>query len=126
MSTGGRILHHEIRYLPDKKNTFLVVCYQAQGTLGREIFDGAKSVTIFRKRVPVNCKVQAIGGYSSHADQPTLIKWLRPMKHSLKKVFIVHGDPEQSEILRKSLKSLNFRVRIPAKNETVFLAGKDG
>ncbi len=96
MSQGGRILHHEKRYLSGPKNTLLFIGYQAEGSLGRRILDGAKSVKILGEEVPVRCRVKAISGYSAHADQPKLLGWLRPMRLSLKKVFVVQGEEDQS------------------------------
>ncbi len=95
MSNGGRILHHELRYLPDPNSTILFIGYQAKGTLGRQIQDGAKNVRIFGEEVPVRCRAKSISGYSAHADQPLLLKWLSPMKNSLKKIFLIHGDEDQ-------------------------------
>jgi len=94
MSTGGRILHHERRYLPDPNSFLLFIGYQAAGTLGRRIFDGARSVRIFGERVPVRCGVRAIGGYSAHADQVKLREWVEHIKNGgkLKKVFVVQGE----------------------------------
>lgn len=96
MSQGGRILHHERLYLPDSKSTILFIGYQAQGSLGRRILDGAKSVKILGEVVPVRCRVKAIGGYSAHADQSRLLNWLKPMRLGLKKVFVVQGEEDQS------------------------------
>lgn len=97
MSTGGRILHHEKRYLSDPKSMLLIIGYQAHGTLGRQILDGAESVTIFGEEIPVRCKVRAIGGYSAHADQDGLYKWIKHTRdHSedLKKVFCIQGEED--------------------------------
>lgn len=101
MSNGGRILHHERRYLSDPNSTILFIGYQAVGTLGRQIQDGAKTVRIFGEDTPVNCKIASISGYSAHADQPLLLKWLSPMKNTLKKIFLVHGDKDQMESLQE-------------------------
>lgn len=95
MSHGGRILHHERRYLSDPKSAILFIGYQAAGSLGRKILDGAKSVKIFGEEIPVRCRIKTISGYSAHADQPMLLNWLKPMSGSLKKVFIVQGEEEQ-------------------------------
>lgn len=96
MSTGGRILHHEKRYLPDEKSMLLIVGYQAAGTLGRRILDGAKEVRIFGESIPVRCHVRAIGGYSAHADQNGLYRWVDRTHQGgkLKKVFVVQGEEE--------------------------------
>ena len=104
MSNGGRILHHEARYLSDPKSTILFIGYQAKGTMGRNILDGAKSVKIFGEEVQVKCKVVKVGGYSAHADQRGLLEWLYPMRKSLKKVFLVHGEKDSMEALRLKMR----------------------
>ena len=104
MSNGGRILHHELRYLPDPNTTILFIGYQAQGTMGRAILDGAKVVRIMGEEIPVRCKMATISGYSAHADQPLLLQWISPMRRSLKKVFLVHGDMDQMEPFAQKLR----------------------
>lgn len=122
MSNGGRILHHEMRYLPDQKSTILFVGYQAKGSLGREIMDGAQTVRIFGEMVPVRCKKVDIPGYSAHADQPRLLLWLMPMRRTLKKVFVVQGEEESSAALaRKIVDDLAVAAEVPKLGETVVL-----
>ncbi len=99
MSNAGRILHHEARYLSDPNSTILFIGYQAVGTLGRLILDGAKVVKIHGEEILVRCKVVKIGGYSAHADQKRLLEWLRPMRKTIKKLFLVHGEPDSMKIL---------------------------
>jgi metallo-beta-lactamase family protein len=101
MSVGGRILHHEKRHLRDPKSTILFIGYQAHGSLGRRILDGATEVKIHGESVPIKCHVKAIGGYSAHADQPTLVKWVEKTAEGgkLKKVFVVQGESESAEAL---------------------------
>lgn len=114
MSEGGRILHHERRYLPDPKSTLLIVGYQVTGSRGRAILEGAKQVEIFGDRVPVRCQVKAIGGYSAHADQPQLLEWLEPARHLLKKLFLVQGEPDQMLPLKHKIQdTLTVSVEIP-------------
>lgn len=105
MSSGGRILHHEMRYLSDPNSTILFVGYQAQGTLGRKIFDGAKEVRIFGEKIPVRCTMKAIGGYSSHADQPQLLEWIGRAADGghLKKVFVIHGEAVSAASLAENI-----------------------
>ncbi|MFA6322780.1 MAG: MBL fold metallo-hydrolase, partial [Candidatus Buchananbacteria bacterium] len=92
MCNGGRIPHHLKRYLSHKQNHLLIISYQAEGCLGRQLLDGAKKVLIEGEEVIVRAKVSAIGAYSSHADQPKLINWLKGFsKTKPKKVFIMHG-----------------------------------
>lgn len=99
MSNGGRILHHERRYLSDPKSTILFIGFQASGSLGRQILEGAKIVRIFGEEIPVRCRVVSIGGYSAHADQAKLLEWLSSMRETVKKVFLVHGEEESSAAL---------------------------
>lgn len=96
MSNGGRILHHEARYLSDPKSTILFTGFQAQGTLGRSIQDGAEKVTVLGEELPVRCERRSLTGFSAHADQPRILNWIEPMRRGLKKAFAVHGEPESS------------------------------
>ena len=98
-SQGGRILHHERRYLSDPNSTLLFVGYQTEGSLGRRILDGVTEVTIMSEKIPVRARVQEIESFSAHADQPQLVGWIKSMRASLKKVFVVQGEEEQSEAL---------------------------
>lgn len=110
MSNGGRILHHERRHLSDEKSAILFIGYQAKGSLGRLILDGAKQVKMFGELIPVRCRVRAIGGYSAHADQPKLLEWLHPSRTTLKKVFVVQGEEEQALPLAQKIRD-RFAVR---------------
>lgn len=127
MMQGGRMVHHAQRYLPDKNSTILFVGYQASGSLGRQIYEESKSgrpfsVKIFDEDVPVNCEVAAIGGYSAHADQPRLIKWLSSMGKNLKKVYVCMGEPDQSEALAHKVKNdIKLAAEMPAPNQVVEL-----
>ena len=124
MSAGGRILHHERRYLSDPNSTLLFIGFQAEGTLGRKIFDGAKEVSIFDEKITVRCRVEAIGGYSAHADQPTLLSWVAKGAESghLKKVFTVQGETASATVLA-GLITAQFHVPaiVPDPNQTVEL-----
>jgi metallo-beta-lactamase family protein len=101
MSHGGRILHHEIRYLPDPKSTILFVGYQVDGSLGRQIQKGEKEVKILGQTVSVNCHVETLSSYSAHADQIGLLKWVASSKYDSKpeKVFVVQGEEEAAKTL---------------------------
>lgn len=96
MSVGGRILHHEIRNLPDPKSIILMIGYQVPGSLGRRIMDKPREVKIFDQTVAVRAKVKIIGGYSAHADQDGLIFCVLQTKKTLKKVFVVQGEEDSS------------------------------
>lgn len=104
MSNGGRILHHEKRYLPDPKSTLLLAGYQAAGSLGRMIQDGAKTVNIMGETVVVNAKIEQIGGYSAHKDSDELLEFVAHTADTLKKVFVVMGEPKSSMFLTQRIR----------------------
>jgi len=122
MSQGGRIIHHERRYLSDPKSSILFVGYQEKGSLGRRIFEGEKTVRIMKEDVPVRCRVKAIGGYSAHADQPQLLTWVEHMRDRVKKVFVVQGEPESEEALAAKIRdTLAVNAEVPAAGSTVVI-----
>ena len=122
MSQGGRIIHHEMRYLSDPRSTILFVGYQAEGSLGRQIVEGVKTVRIMREEVPVRCKIRTISGYSAHADQNQLLKWLEPMRSHVKKVFVVQGEHNSSYALaQRAIDELAIDAEVPEAGSTVVL-----
>ena len=122
MSNGGRILHHEQLYVSDPQSTILFLGYQAKGSLGRQILDRAEYVKILGERVPVRCRVEAIGGYSAHADQDELIHWLSGFRGSVKKVFVTQGEEEEAEALAaRARKELGLDVEVPEPQSSVEL-----
>lgn len=122
MSEGGRILHHERRYLSDPNSTLLIIGYQARGTLGRRLLEGASEVKIFGEQVPVRAKVKAIGGYSAHADQEGLLKWVGGIKKKPQKVFCVQGESNPALALVLKIKDkLGLAAEVPKEGEVVEL-----
>ena len=115
MMSGGRVMHHLLRYLPDPKSTLLIIGYQAHGTLGRAIYEGAPRVRIYGQEVEVRASIQAIGAFSAHGDMNKLTDWLRPENgKNPKKIFLVHGDPEAKEVFATHLRhELRTEVIIP-------------
>src|SRR3989344_3789493 len=99
MWTGGRILHHEKRYLPDPNSTLLMVGYQAAGSLGRMLQDGAEEVTIHGEKILVRAKVETLQGYSSHPDREQLMEFISKSKDTLEKVFVITGEPASALFL---------------------------
>ena len=99
MSNGGRILHHEKRYLPDPNSTLLLVGYQAAGSLGRMLQDGAEEVTIHGEKILVRAKVETLQGYSSHPDREQLMDFISKSKDTLEKVFVITGEPASAFFL---------------------------
>ncbi|MFA5166173.1 MAG: MBL fold metallo-hydrolase [Candidatus Paceibacterota bacterium] len=105
MCNGGRILYHLKKYLPDSNNFLLIVSFQAEGTLGRELMEGAQTVNINGEEVKVRAKVKAVGAYSSHADQPRLLHWLKQMQTPKpQQVFINHGEEKGQLMLQDGIK----------------------
>jgi len=122
MSQGGRILFHEQRYLRDPKSTLLFVGYQAKGSRGKALQQGAETVEIFGERVPVRCRVLTLEGYSAHADQDQLLGWTSSARHQLKRVFLVQGEHEQAELLAQKIRDLlAVKTHIPELEEKVEL-----
>ena len=99
MMTGGRILHHAIRMLPDENATVVFVGFQAAGTTGRRIQDGEREVKIMKQWVPVNCRVEKVEGFSAHADWKAVLQWLEGLPNRPKRVFTTHGEPEAAEAM---------------------------
>lgn len=119
MVEAGRILHHVKNNITDPKNTLLFVSYQAEGTLGRRLLDGAKEARIFGENFPVRARIEKAEGFSGHADHDQLLNWVRPISKGLKGVFVVHAEPDSAEAMRVSLDSLGIgRVWVPKRGET--------
>lgn len=104
MSEGGRITSHERKYLPNEKNALILIGYQVAGSLGRKLQEGAKSVRIFDSEVAVKAEVIGIDGYSSHKDGEGLVDFVADTADSLKKVFVVMGEPKSAQFLAQRLK----------------------
>ncbi len=102
MMTGGRIVGHAAHYLPDSKNRLLIVGYQGEGTLGRDLMEGKKQVVIDRELIEVHATVTATHAMSSHADQHQLIDWLKHIKGT-QKVILTHGEDTAREVLAKRI-----------------------
>jgi metallo-beta-lactamase family protein len=122
MCTGGRVKHHLANNIEKPEAVVLFIGYQAVGTLGRSILDGAKEVRILGEKHPVRASVKRIGGFSGHADQGELMKWIGGMKTRPKRVFVTHGEPEAAEALAGLLRTeLGAEVTVPAYEDSVVL-----
>ncbi len=120
MMNGGRILHHAIRYLPDPRSTLIIVGYQASGTLGRRLYEGAEKVEIFGETVEVNCTVRAIGALSAHGDQMKMLDWIASGPGLPQKVYCVHGEPNAvTELAHKIKQDTHIQAFVPEYGETV-------
>ncbi len=118
MMSGGRIIHHLKKYIPQSATRVLVVGYQAIGTLGREIVDGAKQINIHSENIPVHATITELKSLSSHADQAKLITWLKQIQ-GVQTVYLVHGENRQRETLAEKIKAtLGIQnVILPAKDQ---------
>jgi metallo-beta-lactamase family protein len=126
MCTAGRIRHHLKHNLWREGASIVLVGFQAMGTTGRRIVEGAKSVKIFGENVSVKAKVYTIGGFSAHADQKDLLEWLEHFSESKPRVFVVHGEPASSEALAARIReNLKLDVHIPYWKERLILKPKE-
>jgi metallo-beta-lactamase family protein len=105
MCEQGRILHHLRNNIEDPRNTVLITGFQAADTLGRKLVDHWKEVRIFGEPMTVRAEIASLDELSAHADQNELLQWIAPMVPALRKVFLVHGEPEQSQTLARLLHS---------------------
>jgi len=122
MATGGRVLHHLAHRLPDEKNTVILVGYQAEGTRGRSLLDGARSVKMLGRYVPVRAEVVNVPAFSVHADRAEIINWLRAAPSPPGTVYVVHGDPAAAQSLRAEIwKQLGWNAVVPRHLEQVSL-----
>ncbi len=122
MCTAGRIRHHLKHNLWKPETTLLFVGYQAEGSLGRFIEEGAQMVKMMGMEVAVRAHVERIDSFSSHADEDELVGWLGGLKEKPKKVFIIHGEEESSEALAGRLGGLGFQTHVPKIGESVELS----
>ena len=114
MATGGRVLHHLERCLPDHRNTILFVGFQAAGTRGQAIQSGAQTVKMYGREVPVRARIETIEGLSAHADYGEILAWLGRFAKPPGKTFMVHGEPKASEALRQRIaEQLHWDVSVP-------------
>ncbi len=113
MAMGGRIQHHLLQRLPDPRNLILFIGFQAVGTRGRQIKDGAPQVKIFGQIVPVRAQVAALEQFSDHADSAEMLEWLRTFTKQPQVTYLVHGEPDAAAALRQAIQQqLGWRVEI--------------
>ncbi len=118
MMTGGRILSHAFTYLRRSSTRLLIVGYQGEGTIGRQLVDGASEVVIFDQTIPVTATVRVVSSMSAHADEPRLLEWLKKIQ-GVHKVILTHGDNEPREMLKSKIEAMGMHdVVMPAMHET--------
>ena len=115
MATGGRILHHLDRRLPDSRNAVLLVGFQAEGTNGRALQDGAQYLRLFGQEVPVRAEIVTLDQLSAHAGRSELLRWLSGFTAAPHQTFMVHGEPNALEALRAGIVTrFQWPVTVPA------------
>ncbi|MGA2905208.1 MAG: MBL fold metallo-hydrolase [Candidatus Korobacteraceae bacterium] len=120
MVTGGRILHHLMLRLPDPKNLVLFIGFQAPGTRGFTIKNGAPEVKMFGQEVPIHAQVAALEQFSDHADTPELLEWLHTFRRAPKQTYLVHGEPAAASQLRDAMtQALGWNVQVASYREKV-------
>ena len=114
MMTGGRVLHHAIRLVPDPEATLVFVGYQAAGTTGRRILDGESEVKVLGQRIPVRCRMERIGGFSAHADWKEILQWLAGMPSAPRRTFLTHGEPTPANAMAGHIRErFGWAVEVP-------------
>jgi metallo-beta-lactamase family protein len=122
MCTGGRVKHHLVNNITRPESTIMFVGYQAAGTLGRSIVDGAERVRILGQKYPVKANVVRIHGFSAHADRDELFDWLSKLKKPPKKLFVVHGESESAQSFADYVREkTDWDVTVPAYQDEAIL-----
>lgn len=126
MCDAGRIKHHLKHNLWRKNSTILFVGYQAEGSLGRRIIDGAPKVKLFGEEISVNARIEVIDGFSGHADKKGLLEWIGSFAHKPKKVFIVHGEKETMPVFAQTITD-NYGIKciIPSRGDSFVVSSEN-
>jgi metallo-beta-lactamase family protein len=120
MATGGRVIHHLKVFAPDHRNTILFAGFQAPGTRGQAMVDGAESIRIHGGDVAVRADVRVIDGLSAHADHNEILHWLATFRKPPVETFLTHGEPLASDNLRRAIQDrFAWSCRVPEHMETV-------
>jgi metallo-beta-lactamase family protein len=120
MATGGRVLRHLEQALPDPKNTVLFVGFQAKGTRGRDLIEGARQVKMFGQIIPVRARIERLNDMSAHADAGEIMRWLGTFPSAPGMTYLVHGEPTAQAVLKARIeRELGWRVHVPSHGEQV-------
>ena len=122
MVTGGRVLTYLQQFIDEPTTTVLLVGYQAEGTRGKQLLEGAHEIHFYGKYYPVRATIKSIESLSAHADQKDLLNWMSAIQNIPEKVFLLHGEPTALDAFKVKIKSTyNWNVNIPKRNEVVTL-----
>ncbi len=123
MATGGRVLHHLARRLPDSRNAVLLAGFQAEGTRGRSLAEGAKTLRIHGEDVPVKAEIVSLHQFSGHAGRSELMRWIGGMPEAPRKTYLVHGEPEAARALQAGIsEQFKWQVEVASYQQRVKLA----
>ncbi len=123
MATGGRIVHHLKAFAPDRRNTILLTGFQAGGTRGAALLDGAETIKIHGEYIPVRAEVANISNISAHADYAETLDWLGHLQAPPRRVFVTHGEPTAADALRQRIEErFGWNVQVPEDREQVELS----
>lgn len=103
MISGGRVLHHLVQRLPDARNAVILAGFQAEGTRGRALEEGAKSIRLFGEDVPVKAEIVKMGQFSAHAGKSELLRWLGGLQSPPKQTYLTHGEPVAAQALQSAI-----------------------
>jgi metallo-beta-lactamase family protein len=122
MATGGRVLHHLVQRLPDPKNAVMLVGFQGEGTLGRELEDGIKTAHIYGQSVPVAAEIIDMKELSAHAGQDELLRWLSGFPAPPRQIYLTHGEPPAANALEQQIRAkFGWKVDVAQYLQTVDL-----
>lgn len=122
MMTGGRVMHHAMRVLPNEDATVIFVGYQAAGTVGRRVQDGEREVRIMKNWIPVRCHVEKVEGFSAHADWKAVIRWLEGLPEAPKLLFTTHGEPDAAAAMAQHIRDrFGWNVVVPGYEQKIEL-----
>jgi len=123
MVTGGRVMHHLVQRLPDARNAVILAGFQAQGTRGRALQEGAKTIRLFGQEIPVNAEIVELGQFSAHAGKSELLRWLTGLPAPPKQTYLVHGEPSAAQSLQASIReNLKWNVSVARYLDTIDLS----
>ncbi len=124
MASGGRVLHHLLQRLPDARNAVILGGFQAIGTNGRALQDGAKTLRLFGQEVPVNAEIVEMGQFSAHAGKSELLRWLTGLPAPPRQTYLTHGEPAAAQSLQAAIQEkFQWKAAVARYLDTVDLAG---